>query len=61
MGVVTGLPLSSSLGLPFLLRTTSVNCWPMIFDPTSFPFTETFWPFALPGNATWLTPVTSSG
>ena len=33
----------------------------MIFEPTSLPFTYTLWPSALPGKATWLMPVISSG
>ncbi len=33
----------------------------MIFEPTSLPFTYTFCPLALPGKATWLTPVMNSG
>src|SRR5690242_14813484 len=33
----------------------------MIFEPTSVPFTFICWPFALPGKATWPTPVMSSG
>src|ERR1700680_3106938 len=59
-GLVTGLPLLSSWTLPLLI-TGSANSWPMIFEPTSFPFTDTCWPLALPGKATWLTPVTRRG
>src|ERR1700729_1071704 len=61
-GVVTGLPFSSSLGLPVLgLMTGSANDWPMILEATSLPPTWTCWPLALPGKATWLTPVITSG
>src|ERR1039457_7133193 len=41
--------------------TWMANCWPMIFEPASLLSTLTCWPFALPGNATWLMPVTTSG
>src|SRR5689334_21236052 len=61
-GVVTGLPLASSLGLPVLgLITGSANDCPMILEATSLPPTWTCWPLALPGKATWLTPVMNSG
>ena len=33
----------------------------MIRDPTIFPFCSISWPFALSGNSTWATPVTTSG
>ncbi len=35
--------------------------WPISLEPTSLPSRSTFEPLALPGNATWLTPVTTSG
>jgi hypothetical protein len=39
----------------------SVNCWPMIFEPISWPCWVICWPLALPGKITWLTPVMTSG
>src|SRR5450755_3275622 len=59
-GLVTGLPFLSTWGLPFL-TTWSAKFWPMIFEPTSLPLTVSCWPLALPGNATWLMPVITSG
>src|SRR5450755_3911257 len=60
LGLVIGLPFLSTCGLP-ALTTWVANCWPMIFEPTSLPATLICWPLAFPGNATWLTPVITSG
>ena len=37
------------------------NPWPMIREPTIFPFCSISWPFALSGNTTWAIPVIASG
>src|SRR5450755_196453 len=59
-GLVIGLPFLSTCGLPFL-TTWSAKFWPTILEPTSLPLTLICWPLALPGKATWPTPVITSG
>jgi hypothetical protein len=56
---VTTAPFSSTT-LPFFIFG-SANAWPMIFEPTSRPPTWICCPSALPGKATWPTPVIRSG